>query len=64
VPRLYVGIVYGDKNLFTTGHRGHAEKPKPTTDDTDFGKQVFCAGLQSTRVIGHIFWAGFTAHSW
>jgi hypothetical protein len=28
------------------------------------GKQVFCAGLQSTRVIGHMFCAGFTAHSW
>jgi hypothetical protein len=63
VPRLYVGIVYGAQNLFTTegteDHGGGLGLPLMTLI---FGKQVICAGLQSTRVIGQIIWAGFTAH--
>ena len=56
MPRLYVGIVYGAQNLFTTecteDHGGGLGLPLMTLI---FGKQVICAGLQSTRVIRRMY---------
>jgi hypothetical protein len=34
--RLYVGIVYSDREPFTTEDTEDTEKPGPTTDDADF----------------------------
>jgi hypothetical protein len=51
------------KTFYHRGHRGHGEEPRIDTDNTDFGEADNCAGLQSTRVIGHIFWPSFTARS-
>jgi len=49
------------KSFTTERTEDQGERPRHITDYTDFRKACICAGLQSTRVIGQIIWAGFTA---